>query len=283
MPCSRLGSSPFTAWRIKALLLVLAVAPHLACANTPPTGSTGAGIDYPSVWACDQSKFNWYCDIEPEKPKSDTKDKQAKLKTKEELARERLEKLKKELEEKRALAIMEPTPEHVAEYIRLQNEVTQMASVFSDVWRRVIWQTPELNYELKRPVHTAGIDTYNNERKKAEYRTLDEIKKDWGLFFFFRSDCPYCHRMAPSLKMLTDMYGIAVFPVSVDGQGLPEYPNPQRDNGMAAQLGITQVPMLVLGNVKDRRLIPLGSGVISIQDVIERIYVLTRTKPGELY
>jgi conjugal transfer pilus assembly protein TraF len=52
---------------------------------------------------------------------------------------------------------------------------------------------------------------------------------------------------------------------------------------MVQKLGIRQVPMLVLGNVKDKRLIPLSSGVISAQDVIERIYVLTSTSPGELY
>lgn len=52
---------------------------------------------------------------------------------------------------------------------------------------------------------------------------------------------------------------------------------------MAARLGIQQVPTLVLGNIRDKRLIPLGSGVISAQDVIERIYILTSTRPGELY
>jgi conjugal transfer pilus assembly protein TraF len=257
-------------------VLVMATWAH---ANTPSDTGGRAGIDYPSAWACDQSKFNWYCDIEERKEEA----KPPKAQAKPETAMERLERLQKALKEARAKAILEPMPENVAEYIRLQNEVTQMASVFSDVWRRVIWQRPELNYELKRPVHTAGIDTYNNERQKAEIKTLDEIKKEWGVFFFFKSDCPYCHRMAPSLKMLTDMYGMTVFPVSVDGQGLPEYPNPQRDNGMAARLGITQVPMLVLGNIKDRRLIPIGSGVISIQDVIERIYILTSTRPGDLY
>jgi conjugal transfer pilus assembly protein TraF len=74
-----------------------------------------------------------------------------------------------------------------------------------------------------------------------------------------------------------------VFPVSVDGGGLPEFPNPQRDNGLVQKLAIQQVPMLVLGNIKDKRLIPLASGVVSAQDVIERIYVLTSTRPGELY
>jgi conjugal transfer pilus assembly protein TraF len=76
---------------------------------------------------------------------------------------------------------------------------------------------------------------------------------------------------------------MTVFPVSLDGGGLPEFPQPARDNGMSAALGVSVVPMVVLGNVKDRRLIPVGSGVLSAQDIVERIYVLTQTKPGELY
>lgn len=240
-----------------------------------------AGIDYESVWQCNQAKFNWYCDIE-EKPKPKPKKKESGAKKKES-ALERLERLRKNLDEARAKAILEPTPENVATYIRMQNEVGQIASVFSDTWRRVIWQNPELNYELKRPVNNAGIDAYNRERWKAQMRVLEEIKKDWGIFFIFRGDCPYCHRMAPTMKMLTEMYGVTVFPVSVDGGSLPEYPNPARNNGMVERLGVTHVPMLVLANVRDKRLIPIGSGVISMQDIIDRIYILTSTKPGELY
>ena len=52
---------------------------------------------------------------------------------------------------------------------------------------------------------------------------------------------------------------------------------------MSAALGVSVVPMVVLGNVKDRRLLPIGSGVLSAQEIVERIYVLTQTKPGELY
>lgn len=244
----------------------------------------GSGLDYPSVWKCDTSKFNWYCQVD-ETTQDDTKEAAIpkKPKTREERALEELEKLRKELESKRALALMERTPENLKAYITAQEKMMNMASEFSDVWRRVIWQNPELNYELRRPANNAAIATYTNTRKAAEKRTLDEINKEWGVFFFFRSDCPYCHRLAPTLKFLSDAYGVTVFPISVDGGALPEYPRPQRDNGLAAKLGVSQVPMLVLGNIKDKRLIPLGSGVISAQDVIERIYILTSTKPGELY
>jgi len=248
----------------------------------PMIGS--AGIDYPSAWKCDQSKFNWYCDADATPlPKSTKPEPPRNAKNKEEEALERLDAWQKELKGKRALSILEPTPENVKTYIEAQEKLTQAASVYSDVWRRVIWQNPDLNYELRRPSNNAAIATYTNARKSAEKRTLDEINREWGLFFFFRSDCPYCHRLSPTLKFLSDTYGITVFPVSVDGGALPEYPNPQRDNGLAEKLAIRQVPMLVLGNVKDKRLIPLGSGVISAQDVIERIYILTSTQPGELY
>lgn len=268
-------------WLILPGLLVSVLSAGTALAS--PAGS--AGLDYPSAWQCDQSKFNWYCDIEPapivEQPSKPAEVKKAK--TREEDALERLEAWQKDLKAKRALSILEPTPENVKAYIQAQEHLTQTASLYSDVWRRVVWQNPDLNYELKRPANNAAIATYTNARKAAEKRTLDEINKEWGLFFFFRSDCPYCHRLSPTLKFLSDTYGITVFPVSVDGGTLPEYPNPQRDNGMVQKLGIRQVPMLVLGNVNDKRLIPLSSGVISAQDVIERIYVLTSTQPGELY
>ena len=74
-----------------------------------------------------------------------------------------------------------------------------------------------------------------------------------------------------------------MFPVSLDGGGLPDYPRPAKDNGMAGALGVSVVPLVVLGNVKDRRLLPIGSGVLSAQEIVERIYILTQTKPGELY
>ena len=244
-----------------------------------------ASMDYESSWHCDRSKFNWYCDLgdldetresqaaTPQKTETDPADQ----------AMKRLEALQQRLKALRAQAILEPTPQNVASYIRLQNEVTQQAATFSDVWRRVIWQNPDLNYELKRPVNNAGIETYQRTRWKAQTKTLEAIRQDWGIFFFFRADCPFCERMAATLRLLSDMHGLSVFPVSVDGSALPEYPGAARDNGLVERLGVSAVPMMVLANVRDKRLVPLGSGVVSIQDLIERIYILTSTRAGELY
>ncbi|MDD5298837.1 MAG: conjugal transfer protein TraF [Rhodocyclaceae bacterium] len=242
----------------------------------------GAAMDYPSAWACNQAKFNWYCDLEAEEAPQEPKT-APKPRTEQQQALDELERLAKDLKEKRALAIVEPTPVHVHAYIAAQEAVMEKGSVFSDVWRRVVWQNPDINYQLKNPVNNAAVQVRDSERRKLEAQTLADLGKEWGLFFFFRSDCPYCHSMSQIMKLMSDLYGITVFPISLDGGGLPEFPQPQKDNGMATLLNVEKVPMVVLGNVKDRRMVPIGSGVLSAQEIIERIYVLTRTKPGDLY
>jgi conjugal transfer pilus assembly protein TraF len=241
------------------------------------------GLDYPSSWECAEARFHWYCDrsfdeLQPPMPAEPDK-----AFTEGEQAVKDLKKLRELVEQKRALAILKPTQENLKAYIIAQEAMMDQASIFSDVWRRVIWANPDLNYQLRNPSNNAAIQVRDGERTQKEVQTLSAIAKEWGLFFLFRSDCPYCHRLAPTLKYLTAQYGLTVFPVSLDGGGLPDFPNPVRDNGMAARLGVSVVPMVVLGNVRDRRLIPVGSGVLSAQDIIERIYVLTQTKPGELY
>jgi len=260
----------FPLWNFLFLLSLLSASSLLAA----------SGIDYPSVWECDRDKFNWYCEMQEQESEESAPEQ---TQTPQEEALSQLEAIQQELKEKRALAILNPTPENVAAYIELQNQTMEKASIFSDVWRRVIWQEPGLNYELKRPVNNAAINIYKEEVKAAQLTTLQEISQEWGIFFFFRSDCPYCHIMAQTLTAMSAEHGLTVIPVTLDGGGLPQYPNPRTDNGLAAKLGFSQVPMMVLGNIHDQRLMTIGSGVISSQEMIDRIYVLTATRPGESY
>jgi conjugal transfer pilus assembly protein TraF len=79
------------------------------------------------------------------------------------------------------------------------------------------------------------------------------------------------------------MYGIEVLPVSLDGGGLPEFPSPRVDARVAAELGVETVPSVFLVDPAGRNVIPVGSGVMSVDELAERIYVLTQTDPGKDY
>ena len=128
-----------------ALLFVLCFFINAASANS--------GLEYDSIWRCDENRFNWYCDIPPDaEPDEDVAEKpKPKVASEEDEAVAALKKLRDDAERKRALAIVKPTPENLKSYIVTQEALMDRASVFSDVWRRVIWANPELNYQLRNP------------------------------------------------------------------------------------------------------------------------------------
>ena len=82
-------------------------------------------------------------------------------------ASERIEAMRKALEEARAEAILDPTPEKVTAYLRLQQETLQRAAAFSDAFRRTVWATPELDYTLRRPVGALAKQVWSDERREA--------------------------------------------------------------------------------------------------------------------
>ena len=243
------------------------------------------GMEYSSVWACHGlEKFNWYCEEEarpPPKPKEAAKPATS-AKSKEEIAVEELEKIRKDLDAKRALAVVHPTPDNIKAYMAAQKVEIDRASFFADVWRRVLWQNAELNYELKNPMNNSAIKVATRERKVKETRTMTDLAREWGLFFFFRGDCSYCKHMVPTLQWITRQYDMTILPISLDGATIEGLPPSIKDNGLSTQLGVEAVPLFVLGNVKTHKMVILGSGVLSLEDFVERIYVLTQTTPGDL-
>jgi conjugal transfer pilus assembly protein TraF len=264
----------------------------LLTAAIPLASHAVEGRDYPSSlgytseWKCDgQGKFSWYCDEKPERldeqPKAQPRESKKK-ETREETAVRELEQIRKDLDAKRALAVVHPTPENIKAYMAAQQFEIERAAYFADVWRRVLWQNAELNLGMKNPMNNSAIKVKNRERDKAEIDTMTALAKEWGMFFFFKGDCPYCKHMVPALQWLTRSYDMTILPVSMDGSSIEGLPPAVQDNGLSKKLGVEVVPLFVLGNVKTGKMVVIGSGVLSLQDFVERIYVLTQTKPGDL-
>jgi conjugal transfer pilus assembly protein TraF len=182
-----------------------------------------------------------------------------------------------------AKAVLYPTSENVTEYLRLNQWQLDQSSLFSDVWRRVVWQNPDLDYSLRRPVTNLAVHAYQDKRKSDRAAAVAQVESTHGLFFFFKGTCPYCHAFAPVLKQFSETYGIEILPVSLDGGVLPEFPRPRTDTRVASELGVSSVPSLFLVDPRQRNVIPVGSGVMSADELANRIYVLTQTEPGKDY
>jgi conjugal transfer pilus assembly protein TraF len=100
-------------------------------------------------------------------------------------AMDRLALITKALDELRAKAILEPTTENVAAYIRYQREQLDRASTFADVWQRAIWQDPTLDYTLQRPVNTLGKNAWLEQRKSDQAATMAALSPLWAVLLLF--------------------------------------------------------------------------------------------------
>jgi conjugal transfer pilus assembly protein TraF len=184
------------------------------------------------------------------------------------------EDLKASLAAALAVAYMNPTDSNVRAYLALQTQAVRRASSFADAWQKVVWATPEFDFTLERPVNATALEVYDREREAAQVRTAEQLARTHVLFFLFRSDCPYCQQFAPQLKTFEQKFGLRVFAISLDGGTLPEFPLARIDNGVATALKVTQVPALFLASPRTNTITPLGYGVLSESELLERLQVI---------
>ena len=206
-------------------------------------------------------------------------------------ATERIEAMRKALEEARAEAILNPTTENVAAYLRLQQETLAKAAAFSDAFRRTVWATPELDYTLKRPVGALAKQVWSDQRREDRDRALARLGERYGLIYLGHAGCAGCKVFGPLLRAFASRHGLDVLAVSLTGEALEGWPEAVADNGRAARLGLgggpgrspAPVPALVLFDTQTKTVVPVGFGVMAEDEMAERIFALTALEPGHDY
>lgn len=187
-----------------------------------------------------------------------------------------IENQRKKLEQKLHAAIIEPTRENLIAYILAQRALMDQSQRFSEEWKKVVMTIPSLDETLIHPVDQNARHVYYSEQNKELSKRIKTLANEYGLFFFFRKNCPYCHYFAPIVKRFSQKYGWSVLAISLDGGSLSEFPNVKRDNGISKRLGVSHVPALIALHPKSGQLIPLAYGMVSENEIEARIELLTK-------
>jgi len=189
------------------------------------------------------------------------------------------------LRELKARAIIEPTPENVTAYIRFQREQLDRASLFSDVWQRAIWQDPGLDYTLERPVGAVAKRQWQDARAAERDSVMAHLGDRYGLFYFFAQTCGACEVMSPIVKAVADRWQLTVRAISTDGGPSRHFPNYTVENGQRPRMRLEPkiTPALVLWDSEAKRAIPIGYGVLSADELQDRIFLLTSKEAGNDY
>jgi len=168
-------------------------------------------------------------------------------------------------------AVLNPSKETVSYYINLQNQVNNQSEKFEKYWKSALLEHPELDYSLKHPTNNLAKQVEYKEDSLREEALIRELAKKSGLFFFYRSSCPYCVRFAPIVKDFAETYGITVIPITTDGISLPEFPNSYPDHGQAQKFHVTVEPALFAVNPYTQKAFPIAYGLTSATDLKRRI------------
>ena len=198
----------------------------------------------------------------------------------------RVEDMQRALEAARAEAVLDPTPEKVTEYLRLQQETLERAAAFSDVFRRVVWSTPELDYTQKRPVAALAKQLWSDARREERELALKDLGGRYGLIYIGHRACMGCQVFGPLLRAFALRHGFDVLAVSLDGGPLEGWPEAVPDNGRAARMGIFEgasLPAVALFDAETGEVLPVGFGVLAEDQLAERIFVLTEREVGDDY
>ena len=261
--------------RAATLLALALLAPGAAAAQERAT-------DPADALYCEERRLGyWFSCVRPAPEPQEDSAEQAPAPN----ATQQLEAVTAELRELRARAIIEPTPANVTAYIRFQREQLDRASLFSDVWQRAIWQDPELDYTLERPVGALAKKQWQDARSADRDAAMARLSQRYGRFYFFAQTCGACEVMSPIVKAVADRWRLTVRAISTDGGPSRHFPNYRAENGERPKMGLEPAitPALVLWDSRAGRAIPIGYGVLSADELQDRIYLLTTKEAGHDY
>jgi conjugal transfer pilus assembly protein TraF len=223
--------------------------------------------------------WHWYKDksAEQKQKKIETEEEHKNRINKEyEVVQERINTAEKEM-------VLHPTEENVLRFIRLQQQIMERS--FNDVpntWKKVLLKHPEFNYSLVYSGNVAANKIRAERERKNEEEAIAALAKTSGLFFFYRSNCPYCRVFAPTVKLFAETYHINVVPITTDGIALPEFPKSFNDHGQARKFQVQMEPALFAVNPYTRKAFPIAYGLISFDELRKNILDAVNQMNGEV-
>lgn len=258
-----------------------------ATESSRPAASTSAGWWNGNIWEDPDRGFYWYPPDRPpeEEEKEDPKTTESAPIPKSIYEMTTSDEVNKEMKRLLDVAIFNPTDPNVLEYQRAKQYVMKRADYFSQVGTALLMKYPDIDWNATVPITTFGNSTKAEVEKAEKLRTIAKLSDDYGLLFFFKSDCPYCHAQAPVMDNFNKWYGMDVLSISLDGKGITGYPDFKPDNGISMLVsngqGIATVPALYLVSRDKKNVVPLGAGTMSVEQIAERIHRVIDKKPQD--
>lgn len=184
------------------------------------------------------------------------------------------------VKEKLNKAILNPTAENAGDYLRLQQQVTRQAGLFTKAAQKALLLFPELDYNLEYSHYNGTATTQLTAARQRQHDAVQALGEKYGLFLFYRGEEPIDNQMATVVSQFAQTHSLALIPVSVDGKRSEDLPQTRPDTGQVARMGISHFPALYLVSPDTEAFQPLAFGFMAQDDLARRFLdVATDFKP----
>ena len=225
----------------------------------------------------------WYWFEDKEKQKklskvnsSEIQEQESNQSDKYEIAKEELTRLQQEVENKKAHLITKPSVENAKDYMEAQARLFSRSDEVGKAWQLALLKYPYLNNQITDPINQHAINIKRSIDKEQDEQLIREFGKEYGLIFFFRSDCRFCHEFAPVLKKFASFYDVSVAAISMDGGIIEEFES-QMDTNLIEQFNVKITPSLFAYSPSKNKAFPVGSGFLSQDELIHNLTFVINT------
>jgi conjugal transfer pilus assembly protein TraF len=168
-------------------------------------------------------------------------------------------------------AVMAPTEANVKEYYFIQDIARRKSLTFANVTATVMQKYPELSVAKDYPVTTPGRNALTRQEHDEITRKIKDVRGSYALLFFHSPTCPYCVEQEAILRFFEDRYGWEVKKVDIT-----------EETALASMFNVTTVPTILLVYRYGQEPIVISAGVVSLDDMEQRLYRGIRLLAGEI-
>jgi conjugal transfer pilus assembly protein TraF len=168
-------------------------------------------------------------------------------------------------------AVMSPTENNVAEYYYIQDIARRKSLAFANVTAMVMQKYPELSVAKDYPTATPGRGALTRLEQEEIAKKIRGSRADYGLIYFYSPTCQYCVEQERIVRFFEERYGFEVKRIDLT-----------QDTGLSGMFNVTTVPTIILVYRRSQDPITVSAGVVSLEDMEERIYRGMRLLAGEI-
>jgi conjugal transfer pilus assembly protein TraF len=166
-------------------------------------------------------------------------------------------------------AVHKPTEESVKRFLEAADVAKKKSRLMANVAGYVALQNPQLTGESRYPINQPGRRAFIEKREKEVREILEQYHDRYAIVAFYQEGCSYCVAQDQMLEHFKFMYQWPVRKIDI-----------HQDPQLAAKFNVSITPTLLLVSREKEDQMLLSSGVISFEDLTERVYRMVRILEG---